>query len=527
MKLTVPEALPFKQDNPKPQGAYTLGQTGNAQYARIFRPMFNQLEFYTGTDYDPSVQGKVDEYIDSKGLSGDDAEYLKRFGSSSQAGFDSAVAFIRNRSLDRQVLENSTGLNLFLTAPEVAASIALPLAGVRAAMYVGKGLQRLQGIAKVPGIGPNLTARATATFGDDLAGVARFAPERLTEIPYVGTARAAAAEEAFMRPVSMAVSAQTLMTGRRYTATELAKIGALDAAVVDGSISLTTALNEIGFDEDPADALINAALYTLGMTAMGGIAGYGLGAALGAPLRRGPRMQQFSTEYKRYLREASQRPADGADLSYAGAWFTESVFFRAIPTPIRTTILDKALPDKWKREMLKLGNDMGMIFRETQAGVATGPSVFVNSGRRLGEWYNTVKVIDSSFAKVNPTGASEFMNIPVGAAIQTVRRKLGKDVVTPGDWYNHVGRLYIDKTPYDRMTPEEAASVQALQSFFQRYEAELTGSGLINQRDVFFDTYLKEVARQGRAISLVNSIIAQNRRWMNRERAPLVASLEP
>lgn len=394
-------------------------------------------------------------------------------------------------------------------------------------MYLGKGLQRLQGIAKVPGIGPNLTARATATFGDDLASVARFAPERLTEIPYVGTARAAAAEQAFLRPVSMAVSAQTLMTGRRYTATELAKIGALDAAVIDGSISLTTALNEIGFDEDPADALTNAALYTLGMTAMGGVAGYGLGAALGAPLRQRQRMQQFSQEYKTYLRATSEKPAEGADLSYAGAWFTESPFFKVVPTPIRTTILDKALPDKWKREMLKLGNDMGMIFRETQAGVATGPSVFVNSGRRLGEWYSTLKVIDDSFKKVNPTGAAEFMNVPVGAFIQTVRRKLGKDVVTPGDWYDHVGRLYIDKTPYEKMTPEEASSVQALQSFFQRYEGELTELGLINQRDVFFDTYLKDVARQGKAISLVNSIIAQNRRWMMREREPISRLLEP
>ena len=530
----IPAGPKQEPNRPLPtSGRASFGQTLGSQYSRILGPAANQLSFYTSNDYDPDVQARAEQYIKDEGLTGDDADYIRRFGIGSDDNLTDAINTATRRRVDREILQNSTGVSLFLTDPAVALSLGLPALGVRAALYAGRGIQALQAPRAVAGIGPGLTQRAVQAFGDDLAGIARFAPERMTQIPYVGAARSQAAAEAFSRPVSMAVSAQALISRRRYTASQLAKIGALDAAVVDGSLSLVDALNEISFGEDVADTLTNAAVYTAAITAFGGLLGYGLGAALGAPLRQSERVRQFGQGYKDYLREVSQRPTpetspivDGK-VQYAGAWFTESIFFKAIPTPIRTTVLDKALPDKWKREMLKLGGDMGMIFRENQAGIATGPSVYINSGRRLGEWHSTVKVIDESFARVSPTGASEFMNIPVGAGIQTVRRKLGTDVMTPKDWYERIGQLYIDKVPYERMMPEEAASVQALQSFFQRYEAELTGSGLMNQRDVFFDTYLKEVARQGKAISLVNSIIAQNRRWMTKERAPLVALLEP
>jgi hypothetical protein len=514
-------------------GPASFGTTLGSQYSRILGPAANQLSFYTSSDYDPDVQVRAEEYIKSEGLTGDDADYIRRFGIGSDDNLIDAINTAKRRRADREILENSTGFALFVTDPALAFSFGFPGLGVRAALYVGRGLQALQAARAVPGIGSRLMERATQAFGDDLAGIARFAPERMAQIPYVGAARSEAAAEAFSRPVSMAVSAQALISRRNYSASELAKIAALDAAVVDGSLSLVSALNEISFGEDVAETLTNAALYTAGVTAFGGLLGYGLGAALGAPLRQVERARQFSENFQRHLREVSQRPTpettpivDGK-VQYAGAWFTESAFFKSVPTPVRTTVLDNFLPDKWKQEMLKLGNDMGMVFRENQAGISSGTSVFLNSGRRLGEWYSTLKVIDESFKKVNPTGASEFMNVPVGAMIETVRRKLGKDVIRPGDWYDHVGRLYIEKTPYDKMTPEEAASVQALQSFFQRYEGELTGLGLINQRDVFFDAYLKEAGRQGKAISLVNSIIAQNRRWMTRERTPLLKKLEP
>ena len=532
MKITVPAPLPYSDDRPEAFGKPSFGQTGNANFGKTFGPIVNQLQFFNSDEYDPDVRGEAEDYIEANDLNATDAEYIRRFGIGSSDNLSNAIAFTQKRALDHDTIENSTGINWLVTDPVNLASVFLPVSYVRGSMYLGKGLSRLQGSVPTRGIGSSLTRNATETFGDDLASVARFAPERLTEIKGIGAGRAGAAETAFQRPVSMAVSAQQLISKRSYTAAEMSKIVALDAAVIDGSVSLTEALNQISFGEEADDAILNAAAYTAATTAFGGLLGYGMGAALGAPLRSQQRSQQFSANYKRYLRAVSERPtaannpvnANG-EVSYAGSWFTDSVFFKAVPTPVRSTVMDKNLPDKYKRFMLRLGGDMGMVFREAQAGIASESSVFINSGRRFGDWYKAISTIDESFSRVNPTGASQFMNVPVGSYIEALRKRLGKDVITPKDWYEHIGRLVIDDVPYEKMTPEEAASVQAYRNFDEGYGKELTDIGLIRSGDIFVEAQKKQDASMDRAVSVVESIIQQNKKWMTEQSLDLTGEI--
>ena len=229
MKLVIPEAEPFLIGRQPMQSTVpSIGQTGNAQYGRLFNPIRNQWNFYSDVStYDPESVDRVETIIEMQGFNEEDARYLRLFGIGSQDNFNSALKFIENRRQNYDVLNRSTGLNLFLTDPSLHASIVIPYAGVNASMRLGKSLDALG-----------------ATSG-----------------------------------LRQYVRARQLMRGKELTTKDLATIGALDAAVVDGSITLTEALTEISEGKDPATELGNAALYTMGTTAVGGLLGYGIGTA--------------------------------------------------------------------------------------------------------------------------------------------------------------------------------------------------------------------------------------------------------
>lgn len=476
MKITVPEARPFNIGRQPMQSTVpTIGQTGNAQYGRIFNPIKNQLNFYSRiSTYDPESIDRVETVIEKQGFNEEDARYLRLFGIGSQDNFISALEFIQKRRDNYSVLNRSTGLNLFLTDPSLHASIAIPYGGVAASLHLG-----------------------------------------LNALGFQGSVRQIA-------------RAKQLMQGKNLTAQNLAKIGALDAAVVDGSITLTEALTEISEGKDPIAEIGDAALYTMGTAAVGGLLGYGIGAALNRPISAQARQATFGRRYKEYLNSVSDEPAKrGEDLSFTGEWFTNSWFMKAIPTPLRVTIQDKLLPDWAKMDMLQLGGDNGMPFAMNQLGKSVGSSAFTESARRQGDWFKALDVINQSYREVssrNPT--AEFFNVPVGEYYERIRRKLGKDSFAPDEWYNHIGRLMVDEVPYDKMTPQEAASVQAARGFFEQYGKELEEVGLINPKDLFEDNYLKNVGRQMELQSVTRSIIEQNKRWMRPQQDRLSTDIE-
>lgn len=519
MKINVPQRRPFDTDPALPFVEPTLGQTANAQYGRVFDPISESLRFYTSPgEYDPETLAASQDYANSRtDLTDAERRRILTFGVGSQDNLAYEIQFLEDQRNRQNTISRSSGLNLFITDPSLHFSLAIPYLAVNATTRLGTALTNVQGSRAVAGIGPRLRTSAEATFGDDLASVARFAPERLTEIRGIGPTRAAAAEMSFMQPVTMAANAARIMRGENLTAAQFARIGALDAAVVDGSLSLTEALTEIGLGGDPVDELTNAALLTTGSTLVGGALGYGFGSLFDRPLRQGARVKVFHDNYRQYLNNVSDRPLDrGEDVSYAGQWFTNSIFYRALPTPLKVEIGDAEVPNWAKEDLLGLAGDNGMPTVQNQRGESHGSSVFINAGRRNGEWYQTLEVINENFRQVNPRGATEVLNIPVGSVIERARRIFGRDNFSPEDWYNRIGQLYVDEVPFDQMTGQEAASVQALDAFFRKYESELTAEGLINPRDLFEETYSANVGRQSELVSVTNSIIEQNRTWMTK-----------
>ena len=265
----------------------------------------------------------------------------------------------------------------------------------------------------------------------------------------------------------------------------------------------------------------------MGTTAVGGLLGFGIGSALNRPVAAQVRQQIFNRRYKEYLNSISDKPAErGEDLSFTGKWFTESWFMKAIPSPIRVTIQDKSLPDWAKMEMLQLGGDNGMPFVLNQLGKSAGNSTFTETARRQGDWFKALDIINQNYREVSPRGGAEFFNIPVGEYVERVRRKIGKESFAPDEWYNHIGRLMIDEVAYEKMTPQEAASVQAARSFFEQYGKELEELGLINPKDVFEDGAFKDIGRLIELQSVTKNIIEQNKRWMTPQKDKLVTQIE-
>ena len=472
MEIIVPEPKPFdeKPKGPIDQAPATFGETAKSNFNKYIDPIIAQNQvFLSKGPYDPNAISRVEDFIEENGISGESAQYLRTFGIGSQENFLAANEFLEKRDRTRSILDRSTGLNLFASDPLVYASIVIPYAGFAATKSLGY-----------------LLARTSTNSASKIAAANKIK------------------------------QAHSLMGPRKsLTAGNLAKITALDTAVLDGSLNLSKALTDLSFGEDVNTTLGNAALLTTATITVSSAFGYGLGKALIRPAASNKRVAVFHEGYKTYLNSITDKPIKrGEDLSYSGQWFNNSWFTKFLPSPVKVTVNDKLLPDWAVEDMLGLAGDNGMPLALHQLGRSIGTPVYTNAARRQGDWYVALNKINEDHRKLNSRGNAEFMNVPVGAFYEKIRSKLGMTSFAPDQWYNHVGRLMADDIPYEKMTPEEASSVQSARTFFEKYGKELEDEGLINARDIMEDTYLKTVGKQMELQSVVRSIIDANKKWM-------------
>ena len=490
-----PEKFDFKRRRVSTTTS-TLGENLKAQYGNIINPIISQNEFYSGAGgeevYDQNSISRVEDYINDNGIVGPEADELRAFGIGSLENFQSTLRSIEEKQKNLENLSRASTLNLIVSDPALHVSLLIPYAGMSAANKFAGALRA--------SASRSTALRNQSTFQEFTQGRASFSDPRYLDV----------------RLFRDFVSAKQTMSSKKFSVAQLARIGALDAGVVDGSINLTLALTEISEGQDPLDAMANAALYTAGATAIGGLMGYGVGRVANRPRTALNREATFNKAYKKFLNSVSEKPTEtGEDLSFTGSWFTNSWFMKSVPTPVRATIQDSDLPEWPKLEMLELGGDNGMPFAMNQVGRSVGSSTFIETGRRQGDWFKALDVINKDYRTVNPnSGGAEFLSIPLGEYAEKIKRKIGRDSFAPDEWYNHIGRLMVDEVPFDKMTPQEASSVQAARSFFEKYGDELQSLGIINVKDVYEDSYLKNVGRQMELQSVTRSIIQQNKKWM-------------
>tara|TARA_R100000734_G_C3319060_1_gene114173 strand:+ start:4301 stop:7894 length:3594 start_codon:yes stop_codon:yes gene_type:complete len=475
MEINLPDLPPLPVEK-KPEPAdqkVTIGQTGNAQIQTTFGSVADELVFNLKKGgYDENAAAAVEKYITLNNLPSSLATHMRIFGSTNMDDYRRAVNFVTSRQRAQYAMENSSLGAQLITDPTIPVSIFLPYAAINATKLLPQAL--------------NLLSQS------GVKGINRY-----------GQLRAIARSREIMRG--------------GLTREEMTKLFALDGAVSSGAMTFPEALSQAGIDpEQGLTDLLNAAILTASVTSLSAGIGYTLSSLLPKSLRQ--REKEIKKEYREYLRSTSETPLkDGEDVSFTGKWFTESWFMKFVPTPVREVIQSKAYDDFLKMEILTLAGDNGMPLVMNQLGKSAGTSVYTNSGRRAGEWFNTLDKLDNTYNEImskEGRGDIQFSNVEIRNAIEKIRGKIGLENFTKQQWYNHIGRLYVDEVPMDKLTDQEARSVTALESFFENYRKEMEDLGLINSRDLFETRFLEAAGRKAELISVTNSIIAQNRKWM-------------
>ena len=473
MEINFPNLPPLPQER-KPDPAemdVTLGQTGNAQVQTQFGSVADQLRFYaSGAKFDEDASQAVDDYIAKNNLPAPLANHMRAFGKVSMDDFRRSAKFVEDRQSAQFAMDNSSLGAQIITDPTLPFSVLTPYASVKAMQVMSKSLSALRQ-AGVTGI---------------------------------------------KNPVSTAVRARQIMRGDVSRA-EITKLAALDAAVSEGVMTFPEALSQAGIDPEQAlDDMLSASLYTASSGIIGGALGYGIGSL--RPNNSRGRANAFNQSFKEYLNKTAEKPIEaGEDVSLAGKWFTESWLMKAVPTPVRNVLQSNRYDEFLKMEMLALAGDNGIPLVMNQLGKSVGSSVFTNSGRRAGEWFATLEQLDSTYDEIMSAkgrGDVQVLNLELRNAMEKIRGRVGKESYTKQEWYTHIGRLYVDEVPAEKLTDHEARSVAALDKFFTNYRNELEDLGLINSRDLFETRFLEAAGRKGEMISVTNSIIAQNKRWM-------------
>lgn len=480
MEINLPNLPPLPSPSlPEPKDQkITIGQTGKAQLQTTFGSVVDQLSFYTAeSEYDPNARQSVEDYIEQNNLPTPLANHMRAFGSASMDDYNRAVQFVQSRLRSQYAMENSSLGAQIITDPTIPLSILTPYASIKA-LQVGSKAMQFFSQAGVKGI---------------------------------------------KNPVRMAVSARRLARGDMSSA-EITKLLALDGAVSTGAMTFPEALSQAGIDpEDAINDMLTASLITAAGAAVGGSLGYGIGKL--KPQRESARTSAFTRGYREYLNGTSDDPIKtGDDLSLAGSWFTNSWFMKAVPTPVRQVLQNEKYDDFLKMEMLALAGDNGMPLAMNQVGKSAGASVFTNSGRRSGEWFATLEQLDSTYNEIMTAkgrGDIQISNIELRNAMEKIRGRIGKESYTKQEWYNHIGRLYVDEVPAEKLTDQEARSVAALEKFFDNYRREMEDLGLINSRDMFETRYLEASGFKGEYLSVTNGIVKQNKKWMEGQQAKL------
>ena len=518
--LDFPSYADQPERKPLPREA-TFGEALGAQYGSVFGDIIHSNKTYAAPSYEEGAAEAVDALIESRSdLTNEEKNKLLQFGTSSKTIKDT-VAHIDLQRARQKTVESLSGPTAFFSDPALGIDLMLMASAVGAPFVVGKTLGSLGMRAGAQGL-KDTTSR--------------------------------------------------VLTARGVGAIEAGKIGAAYGAASPLILGTVETLSAAG--QDSEKELSKAVASTLGFAALGAVAGYGISRALGvatdsviAPVSsnflsnneiaeaklkasvdqvfkrkkagdaksakelarqqrreasRAKHNAEMAKNYNTYLDDMSGDEIAG-DIPAVG--YKNEGFLRfitgAVPTPLRN-IVNSNLPDGFKSAAMKLGADMGLVTKANEQGIPSEISVHLKKAMRSKTWSKSLSVIDEAYREVNPRRSQTFMGTQIFNSVEVVRKAIGKDAYTLGDWYELVGKTTLRQTPVDQIESEPLKrAVIAYRDFIEPYTKELEDLGMINSRELFIEKATAAASRQGDLINVSQSIIQANRRWMNAEIAKL------
>ena len=274
------------------------------------------------------------------------------------------------------------------------------------------------------------------------------------------------------------------------------KIANAEAAFFEGSANVIMLANDLSGQEEADKAIINALSRQAVAQGVSSVLGFGIGAGIDR-LRKRPQAASIEKSFAETMKnfeelskgvDASQRGklrddylADELkddDLLFQGEWWTDSIFYKALPTPVKSVMGNKSLaPNSVKLRFMRLVNDAGVLFKLNQRGAGFGTSVFQEAGRLSGKWGNTYNKIHELWGQASNSGNYTIADMQISDTIETIQKLRGKESLTFEDFGQHITDLYIhNKTP---TTDIEKKAVQVLREYFEEWDKILNDVGLL------------------------------------------------
>ena len=427
----------------EPSGLATLGRQ---QLSNVFSPIADGLDYYTTTqqvDLDFDTEG----FISNNGFSAPVASYVRGQGINEQAARE-AASFAEDMQLIDADIRAAGWAAQMVTDPALLLSIVVPTLPVIA----GKALS--------------------------LAGA--------SPIPIV----------------------QSLLNATRVSgmsARKGAQLAVLDAMVMDTTVEGIRAANLLSEGQELKDVAVSAAA-TMAMTvSAAAVLGAGIGNFVGNRIEFSKTQAGREAAFIKMIRDVDDAVSGGtpreealaaamegmpADFfreaqgkfNFTAEWFTNSIFYKAVPTPLKSVLQDAKLPDWAKLDMLKIINDSSMSLHLNKSGESVGPSIFQLSGVAQGRWATSVRGLNDIWGELNPRGGAEAMGLEVQNLFERVRKAVGRESFTQSDFYDHLVRQMI--TGADDLTDLETRGVAIIRKFFSDFLEDIEGANIRPSRDI-------------------------------------------
>ena len=202
-------------------------------------------------------------------------------------------------------------------------------------------------------------------------------------------------------------------------------------------------------------------------------------------------------------------------FDFVDNWFTDSWFYKGIPTGFKRVLQDAKVPQTVKSMMVRLAGDSAMLYKMNLAGFATPKSVYQYAQTRNGEWLQVYMKMLDQFGEHTSKGVTQIGDV----VISNIDGSFSK-------YLKEVNRKYIHRE--EASTTAEKESIQALEKFYKTWEDRLVEQGIIGSiksiemkmDNIKFKIQRKEKTLLDAQIKMIEKAFnpEEARRWISRLR---------
>ena len=316
-----------------------------------------------------------------------------------------------------------------------------------------------------------------------------------------------------------------------------------EAAFFEGSYNAFTLANDLTGDTKADQAIRDALLRQVTAQGISSVLGYGIGRRIDYNQKR--QMESVRKSFEESMKGfddlskgVNARPPEkvvttvalpkvkSEDLLFEGKWWTDSIFYRALPTPVKAVMGKNSLATKnVKLRFMRMVNDGGVLFKLNQLDRNFGTSVLQESGSLSGKWGNTYNRIHELWGEVSPSGNYEIADMQISNTIAKIQKLRGRENLTFEDFGEHITDLYIhNKTP---TTDVEKKAVQIFREFWEEWDTMLNDVGLLGGTNSLITRKASTEGRVGELENTFNDILDSNRNFLETRISDKTAILEP